>query len=174
MGDTRDSTFASPLRGGTRIRGSANSRVGVCRCNHPHPKTLYVFDLPTRGRWGMCRALVGFASALAALPSAGMAAEQARPFYAGKQITIVVGLPPGGGADAYARLVQHYLARHIDGAPTILVQNMPGAGSLKAVMYLNTTAPADGTVMATFSSALIEEALTAPERVKVDFRSYKW
>ena len=122
----------------------------------------------------MCRALVGFASALAALPSAGMAAEQARPFYAGKQITIVVGLPPGGGADAYARLVQHYLARHIDGAPTILVQNMPGAGSLKAVMYLNTTAPADGTVMATFSSALIEEALTAPERVKVDFRSYKW
>src|SRR5438067_2193003 len=84
------------------------------------------------------------AAAWAALaPTLAQSAEQARPFYAGKQISIVVGLPPGGGADAYARLVQRYLSRHIAGAPTILVQNMPGAGSLKSVMYLNTTAPAD-------------------------------
>src|SRR5258708_1099239 len=51
---------------------------------------------------------------------------------------------------------------------------MPGAGSLKSVIYLNTTAPADGTVMVTFSSALINEALTAPERVRADFRAYGW
>jgi tripartite-type tricarboxylate transporter receptor subunit TctC len=114
------------------------------------------------------------AAGCAALVPAVASAEQARPFYAGKQLTIVVGLPPGGGADTYARLVQRYLARHIPGAPTILVQNMPGAGSLKSVMYLNTTAPSDGTVMVTFSSALINEALTAPERVKIDFRNYRW
>jgi len=118
--------------------------------------------------------VVGFTSTLAAVSSPSTAAEQPHAFYAGKHITIVVGLPPGGGADAYARLVQHYLPRHIEGAPTVVVQNMPGAGSLKSVTYLNTTAPADGTVIATFSSALIEEALTAPERVKVDFRGYKW
>ena len=110
----------------------------------------------------------------AGAPSLAAAAEPARPFYAGKQITIVVGLPPGGGADAYARLVQHYLASHIAGTPAIIVQNMPGAGSLKSVMYLNSTAPADGTVMATFSSTLINEALTQPARVNVDFRKYSW
>jgi tripartite-type tricarboxylate transporter receptor subunit TctC len=106
-------------------------------------------------------------------PNSAQAVE-ARPFYAGKTLTVVVGLPPGGGADAYARLVQRYYAKHIPGAPTIVVQNLPGAGSLKAVMYLNTTAPADGTVLATFSSTLINEALTAPSRVNVDFRSYQW
>jgi tripartite-type tricarboxylate transporter receptor subunit TctC len=121
----------------------------------------------------MLRLLVT-AALVALAPTLAQSAEQARPFYAGKQITIVVGLPPGGGADAYARLVQRYLSRHIAGAPTILVQNMPGAGSLKSVMYLNTTAPADGTVMVTFSSALINEALTAPERVRADFRAYRW
>src|SRR6185369_7984498 len=108
-----------------------------------------------------------------ALPSLAHAAD-ARPFYAGKTLNIVVGLPPGGGADAYARLVQRYLARRIPGTPQVVVQNMPGAGSMKAVMYVNTTAPADGTVMVTFSSALINEALTAPQRVKLDFRQYRW
>jgi tripartite-type tricarboxylate transporter receptor subunit TctC len=114
-------------------------------------------------------AAVGFA----ALPSLAHA-EEARSFYAGKTLNIVVGLPPGGGADAYARLAQRYLARHIPGAPQVVVQNMPGAGSMKAVIYANTTAPADGTVMVTFSSALINEALTAPGRVRLDFRQYRW
>jgi len=101
-------------------------------------------------------------------------AADARPFYAGKTLTIVVGLPPGGGGDAYARLVQRYLSQRIPGRPAIVVQNLPGAGSLKAVMYVDTTAPADGTVLATFSSALINEALTTPARVQADFRSYSW
>src|ERR1051325_2993557 len=87
-------------------------------------------------------AAVGFA----ALPALAHA-EEARPFYAGKTLNIVVGLPPGGGADAYARLVQRYLAPHIPGRPSVVVQNTPGAGSMKSVMFLNTTAPGDGTVM---------------------------
>ena len=101
-------------------------------------------------------------------------ATEPRPFYAGKTITIVVGLPPGGGADAYARLVQRHYPRHIPGRPTIVVQNVPGAGSLRAVTYLTTSMPADGTALGTFSSALLNEALITPNRVTVDFRSYGW
>jgi tripartite-type tricarboxylate transporter receptor subunit TctC len=101
-------------------------------------------------------------------------AAEPRPFYAGKTITIVVGLPPGGGADAYARLVQRHYPRFIPGRPTIVVQNLPGAGSLRSVTYVSTSMPTDGTAIGTFSSALLNEALIAPNRVNVDFRSYGW
>jgi tripartite-type tricarboxylate transporter receptor subunit TctC len=100
-------------------------------------------------------------------------AQDASSFYAGKTLKIIVGLPPGGGADAYARLVQRHMPAHIAGAPSIVVQNVPGAGSLKSVMYLDTL-PEDGTAMGTFSSGLLTEALTSPSRVKVDFRKYAW
>ena len=113
------------------------------------------------------------------LPGSPSAAQEAQPaqsaqnFYAGKTIKLIVGLPPGGGADAYARLLQRHLGRHIPGMPAILIQNMPGAGSLRSVMALNAS-PDDGTVMAHFSSALLSEAITAPERVRLDFRTYAW
>ncbi|HXI99640.1 MAG TPA: hypothetical protein VNH44_00370, partial [Micropepsaceae bacterium] len=110
----------------------------------------------------------------AVLASSSALAADARPFYAGKTITITTGEPAGGGNDAYARLLSRHLARRIPGNPNIIVQNMPGAGTMKAVMYISTTAPTDGTVMATFSSALIEQALTAPQRVPLDFRKYAW
>jgi tripartite-type tricarboxylate transporter receptor subunit TctC len=97
--------------------------------------------------------------------------ESVADFFAGKQIKIFVGLPPGGGADAYARLVQRHIGRHIPGAPTAVVQSMPGAGSLRSVMALN-AAGNDGTTMVHFSTGLLIEAITAPDRVKVDFRSY--
>jgi len=102
-----------------------------------------------------------------------MAEDTAPSFYAGKTIKLIVGLPPGGGADAYARLVQRHLGRHIPGMPAILIQNMPGAGSLRSVMALNAS-PDDGTAMAHFSSALLSEAITAPERVRLDFRNFAW
>jgi tripartite-type tricarboxylate transporter receptor subunit TctC len=107
------------------------------------------------------------------LLSAGGKAEDARSFYAGKTLKIIVGLPPGGGADAYARIVQRHLGRHIPGSPAIVTQNMPGAGSLRSVMAL-ASSPEDGTVMAHFSSGLLTEAITAPEKVKVDFRDFAW
>jgi tripartite-type tricarboxylate transporter receptor subunit TctC len=108
-----------------------------------------------------------------ALPAAAQETQAAQAFYAGKTIKLIVGLPPGGGADAYARLVQRHLGRHIAGTPAILIQNMPGAGSLRSVMALNAS-PEDGTVMAHFSSALLSEAITAPERVRLDFRNFAW
>ncbi len=120
------------------------------------------------------RLLAVSALALLALPAARPSvAQDAKSFYAGKTLKIIVGLPPGGGADAYARLVQRHLGRHVPGAPAIVTQNMPGAGSLRSVMSLNTS-PDDGTVLAHFSSALLTEAITTPDRVRLDFRSYAW
>jgi tripartite-type tricarboxylate transporter receptor subunit TctC len=121
-------------------------------------------------RFVVCAAVALLAPGMPAGPST---AQESSPFYAGKTIKLIVGLPPGGGADAYARLVQRHLARHIAGNPAILIQNMPGAGSLRAVMALNAS-PDDGTVMAHFSSGLLTEAITTPERVRADFRSYAW
>jgi tripartite-type tricarboxylate transporter receptor subunit TctC len=108
----------------------------------------------------------------AALTSPAVAEDPAS-FFAGRTLKIIVGLPPGGGADAYARLVQRHLPHHLPGAPTIVVENVPGAGSLKSVVYLDSL-PADGTALGTFSSALLTEAITAPQRVKVDFHNYGW
>src|SRR5579871_316235 len=118
-----------------------------------------------------CVAAAGLAPFVLLLP--GTASHAQESFFAGKMLRIIVGLPPGGGADAYARLVQRHLARHIPGAPAIVVQNMPGAGSLRSVMALNTS-PDDGTVIAHFSSALLTEAITTPERARIDFRNYAW
>ena len=72
----------------------------------------------------------------------------AADYYAGKTIEIVVGADAGGGYDIYARTVARHLANHIPGHPTILVKNMPGAGSVRAASYLSTIAPKDGTSIA--------------------------
>ena len=100
-------------------------------------------------------------------------AEDAASFFAGKTMRIIVGLPPGGSADAYARLVQRHLPAHLPGAPSILVQNVPGAGGMKSVAYLESL-PSDGTALATFSSGLLTEAITSPGHVNTDFRRQNW
>src|SRR5262245_43079303 len=74
-------------------------------------------------------------------------------FYKGKNIEVVVGFSPGGGYDLYARLLAKHMGRHIPGNPTLVVQNIPGAGSLKAAMYIYSVARKDGTVFGTFSRA---------------------
>src|ERR1043166_2155757 len=68
--------------------------------------------------------------------------------YAGKTIELVVGAAPGGGYDIYARAVGRHLGRHIPGEPTVVVKNMPGAGSAKAAQYIQGIAPKDGTAIA--------------------------
>ena len=79
---------------------------------------------------------------VAALPAAPL---QAAESYAGKTIELIVGAPPGGGYDIYARAVARHLGRHIPGEPNVVVKNMPGAGSAKAAQYIATIAPKDGT-----------------------------
>jgi tripartite-type tricarboxylate transporter receptor subunit TctC len=69
----------------------------------------------------------------------------AADYYAGKTIELIVGGGPGGGYDIYARTVARHLSRFIPGEPTVVVKNMPGAGSTKAAQYISKMAPKDGT-----------------------------
>src|SRR5262245_49379351 len=89
------------------------------------------------------------AIAAGAITAASPAAAQ--DFYRGKTITILVGFSPGGGFDINARVLARHIGRHIPGNPTVVVQNMPGAGSLTAVHYLDLSAPKDGTVLDIFN-----------------------
>jgi tripartite-type tricarboxylate transporter receptor subunit TctC len=75
-------------------------------------------------------------------------AQDARPFYKGRTITIVVGTSAGGGYDAYARLFGRYLSKHLPGEPSVVINNMPGAGSNRAAAYVARVAPKDGTFIA--------------------------
>jgi len=118
----------------------------------------------------ICRAV----SALAVATSAAITPAAAQDFYKGKTLTIVVGFTPGGGFDLNARLLARHMGRHIAGNPDVIVQNMPGAASLKSVLYLDTTAPRDGTVIATFNFGQIGDSRMMPEKVKVDFRKFGW
>ncbi len=102
------------------------------------------------------------------------APAHADDIYRGKTFTIVVGFSPGGGYDLNARGVARHLAKHIPGNPTVIVQNMPGAGSLTSVRYLDASAPKDGTVMTAFNAGLVTQSVVQPERVNLDFRKLAW
>ncbi len=97
-----------------------------------------------------------YAAAMLALVAMGACATDVRAadvdkFYAGKSLHLVIGYAPGGGYDLYARTLARHMGRHIPGQPNIVVQNMPGAGSLKAANFLYTIAPKDGTTFGGFS-----------------------
>jgi tripartite-type tricarboxylate transporter receptor subunit TctC len=79
---------------------------------------------------------------LAASPAGGQTVEE---FYKGKSLTLVVGNGPGGGFDVFGRLLGRHIGRYVPGNPSVVVQNMPGAGSLLAANYLYNLAPKDGT-----------------------------
>lgn len=89
-----------------------------------------------------------FAASMAALfVSAAAMAQPAADFYKGKQFQIVVGYGAGGGYDLYARVLGRHMGAHLPGKPTVVVQNMPGAGTLRAANYVHAVAPKDGTVI---------------------------
>jgi hypothetical protein len=86
------------------------------------------------------------AAALMVALGVSPAAAQA-PFYQGKQVKVLVGFPPGGGTDLYGRVIADGLARHIEGKPSVIVQNMPGAGSVIAMNNYANRVPRDGTTV---------------------------
>jgi tripartite-type tricarboxylate transporter receptor subunit TctC len=88
---------------------------------------------------------------IAALLAVPAQADPVAEFYKGKQINLIVGFGPGGGYDIYARVLARHLGRFIPGHPNIVVQAMPGAGSLRAANYLYNIAPKDGTAIGTFA-----------------------
>lgn len=118
--------------------------------------------------------VVVLAVPLAAGTVAGAPADVAADdFYSGKTVRLVVGMPPGGGVDAYARLLQRHIVRHLPGSPAVITQNMPGAGSLRSVQSL-AAVPDDGTTIVTFTSTLLTDAVLNPDQIKVDFREFRF
>jgi len=116
--------------------------------------------------------------AAAAMTQAGTAARAADPvadFYSGKTVQLVIGYAPGGGYDVYARTLARHMARHIPGSPSIVVQNMPGAGSIKAANYLYNLAPKDGTAFGGFSrGAFLDPLLGRGDGVQYVAARYGW
>jgi tripartite-type tricarboxylate transporter receptor subunit TctC len=87
-------------------------------------------------------------------------AQPAADFYRGKTLRMLIGYGPGGGYDIYGRLVAEFLPRHLPGNPTIVAQNMPGAGSFLAAKYMYDVAPKDGTVLGSLAQTLALDSMT--------------
>ncbi len=102
------------------------------------------------------------------------AADDVASFYKGRNVTIDIGYSAGGGYDIYARVLARHLGDHIPGNPTVIPQNMPGAGSLKAVNYLYNLAPKDGTVIATFARGLAMQPLLDKQGIEFDAQKLNW
>ncbi len=81
--------------------------------------------------------------------------EEIAAFYSGETFRVIVGFSPGGGYDTYARAIAEHLGKHIPGNPTVIVENLTGAGSLVSANQLFSTLPSDGTVMGHFIGGLL-------------------
>jgi tripartite-type tricarboxylate transporter receptor subunit TctC len=99
--------------------------------------------------------------------SAPVHADPIADFYNGKTVRMLIGYGPGGGYDLYGRVVAQFLPKHLPGHPTIVVQNMPGAGSLLAARYMHDVAPKDGTVLGSLAQTLPLDSVTNSS-VKID------
>jgi tripartite-type tricarboxylate transporter receptor subunit TctC len=102
------------------------------------------------------------------------ASQAATPaeFYKGRTVPVIIGYSAGGGYDLYARVLSQYMGHHIPGNPTLIPQNMPGAGSIRAALYLYTAAPKDGSVIGTFARGMASTALIG--EAKLDARKFTW
>jgi tripartite-type tricarboxylate transporter receptor subunit TctC len=112
----------------------------------------------SRGRFALTVLAVG-ASAAATFAPTSVRGDDVSDFYAGKNVQLVIGYATGGGYDDYARLLGRHISPHIPGHPTVVVQNMPGAGSIRAANYLYNVAPKDGTVFGGFARGIFLDPL---------------
>ena len=127
------------------------------------------------------------ATALLALfslaPSLASAAQSAKTgfdekavagFYQGKTVRIVVGFSAGGGYDQYSRLIARHLSKYIPGNPSVIVDNMPGVGSIIAANHIFNAAPKDGTVVGNISGPIVLEQLFGAPSVQFDMAKFRY
>ena len=122
------------------------------------------------------RRVAVLAAALVSIVTAASvaSAQDVGAFYKGKSIRLVIANGVGGGNDAYSRLLARYIVNHIPGNPSIIVENMPGAGGLRAANWIYNIAPKDGTVMGTVNNAMVVEPLFGNSAAQFDSRKYEW
>ncbi len=101
-------------------------------------------------------------------------AQSVESFYRGRNINLVIGYSVGGGYDLHGRLLARHLGKHIPGNPGIIVQNMPGGGSLRAANFLYNAAPKDGTTIGVFSRGMAMEPLIGASNTQYDSRKFTW
>jgi tripartite-type tricarboxylate transporter receptor subunit TctC len=118
------------------------------------------------------RSLVLLVAAVA-LAAAG-AAAQAQSFYEGKTVRIIVGLGAGGGFDTYARVIGRHLGKHIPGNPTVIVDNMPGAGSILMTNHMYKAWKPDGLTMGHFNGAIILGQVLGQKGIEFDARKFEY
>ena len=117
-----------------------------------------------------CATLCALMSALLT-PSAW---SQAEPYYKGKTLRFVVGSATGNFYDSWARLIARHWGKYIPGNPTVLVQNMPGAGSITAVNYVYGVAKPDGLTVVLPNNSIYIEQLVGRKEAQFDLRKYHW
>jgi tripartite-type tricarboxylate transporter receptor subunit TctC len=117
--------------------------------------------------------LIGSLIGLASLVM-GIQKLSADEFYKGKTVRFVVGAPPGGGYDLATRVVGRHIAKHIPGNPTIVVENMTGAGTLLAANYTYNSAKPDGLFVGIWNSAFVLRQALGDKAVRLDSRKVGW
>ena len=113
--------------------------------------------------------VMGLALAIGSVPAAWGEA-----FYQGKTIRFIVGFSAGGGYDTYARLVARHIGKHIPGNPSIIVQNMAGAGSLIAANHMYHKVEPDGLTVGIWNSAMALRQALGDKAVRLDTRKVGW
>jgi tripartite-type tricarboxylate transporter receptor subunit TctC len=121
---------------------------------------------------------VSFASGLAAIALLEATAAGAQPaveqFYKGKTIDLIIGYPPGGSNDVFARFLARHMPKQIPGNPNIVTRNMPGGGSLLAANYMYSIAPKDGTVLAIIAPTAPLDAKLGNSAAKYQPEKFNW
>jgi tripartite-type tricarboxylate transporter receptor subunit TctC len=92
----------------------------------------------------------------------------------GKEVRLIVGYNPGGGYDFYARLIANHFGDHLPGKPVVIVQNMPGVGSIKAANYIYQQAPRDGSVIGMVGDSLAIDQRLGKSAIKYDAAKFNW
>jgi tripartite-type tricarboxylate transporter receptor subunit TctC len=123
----------------------------------------------TKKIYWLIGSLVGIASLVFTIRTAG-----ADEFYKGKTIRFVVGLAAGGGYDLSARTIGRHMGKHIPGNPTIVVENMTGAGSLIAANYTYNSAKPDGLFVGVWNGALVLRQALGDKAMRFDGRKFGW
>jgi|LNFM01.1.fsa_nt_gb tripartite-type tricarboxylate transporter receptor subunit TctC len=108
-----------------------------------------------------------------ALANALIAPAGAQSYYTGKRLTILINYAAGGPADVEGRVIARHIAKHIEGNPTIVVQNMDGAGGLIGTNYIGEIAPKDGTMLGLLTGVAWPQASDTKPR-KIDFKLYEF
>src|SRR4051812_13261763 len=117
---------------------------------------------------------IAFAALAAVCLVTPASADAIEDFYKDKQLQLIVGYETGGGYDSYARTLIRHMPQYIPGKPTIIVRNMPGAGSLIATNYLYAQAPKDGTTFAAVGREMPTAALFGQDNIRFKTEEFTW